>query len=1093
MVIGSLRSARIAGIGVLVALTGGLLTPPAVAAPPAVWVHNAADHVFSSTPRPVNPQTAITLHAARGEVEAAQILLRPDQNVTGAQLAQPAPLTGPGGATIPLARVALRSQYNHQNILLGGAEVGGLPDIDRAPDGGNDYYDALVENTPKNVAANYTQAFHYSVSVPLGQAPGTYTGTVTVRSSAGDTPVPVNVVVYPVDVPPPNQSAFKMNGWTASVGWDYGGTERAIPWQYDNAEAFSPNWWKVIENFARNQAKHRNNLVYADFQALIRARTTIDAQGNYTIDWTDFDRFVQLFVDAGAMQYIYTPTLLEPKPGLPPGQGALYPQLEMLKNVNGTVQKVLVDPNTPESTNYLNKIFPKLREHLVAKGWADKFYMSALDEPTHPNQATAAAWFYDLYDNYFPKPLTNEAYGFSFLPEAAARVTTVTPYTENYEDHAGFWQAQKRAGKDLWLYTCVVPQNFHMNRLIGMHLAKTRLLPWLVWKIGGTGFLHWGWNYWHRWTDQNEDPSYNTFDGVQSGDTFIVRPNRAALDVYDSVRSETQLDGQEDFELLTKLAVTKPNTARAIAESLITDFSSYERSGAAVYEKHRQILAALASPAPDISTDGPFSDDFSAGTDNLRFAVDDATGKSYGQWRIENGELVQPTVQATVGNWQTSVAGVEGRSYGDLVVDADVRITGLAGSGGNTNWAGLVVRNVNATDYGTGYLAAIRDNGELFLHRGDKEIAKVQIPGYQPHQWTHLRVIAKGNQIRVYVGSHPAPLLTVTDDAYTVGHVAAVTGGTAARFDNLRVNPFTNPAVGASVTASSSYHGDGWDARFAVDGYTGAAAGALGWSSSSQVDVDHAESLTVDLGKAVEAGRVDLWPRADGTNVGLGFPVDYKVEVSTDGTTWSTVGARQGAPRPGPEAQGVNFTKRQVRYVRVTGEKLSKDPFGHYRMQLAEVTVAGGNYAAGRTVTSSSSSEYHDNGWRRSALTDGITRSELSYSMGWTSEPFTDGQKPSATVDLGAATSISQVTLFGRSDGEHTGAGFPADFEIQTSLNGAQWTPVVTRTSYAKPNELAQSFGFPATSTRYVRVVASKVHPAPGGELRLQLGELEAR
>ncbi|WP_328988980.1 discoidin domain-containing protein [Kribbella sp. NBC_01245] len=1081
----SLRTARAVGIGVLVALTGTLLTPPATAAPPAVWVHNAADHVFSSTPRPANAPTTITLHAARGEVEAAQIMLRPDQNVTGAQLAQPAALTGPGGATIPVTSVTLRSQYNHPNILIGGegAELGPMPDIDRAPNGQNDYYDALVENTPKSVPAGYTQAFHYSVSVPAGQAPGAYTGSVTVRSSGGDTVVPVTVVVYPVDVPPANQSTFKMNGWTTSVGWDYSGTERAIPFQYDNAAAFSPNWWKVIESFARNQAKHRNNLVYADFQALIRPRTQIDAQGNYLIDWTDFDRFVQLFVDAGAMQYIYTPTLLEPGPN-----GAEDPHLEMLKNVNGQVQRVLVPPNTTESTSYLKMMFAKLREHLVAKGWAENFYMSALDEPTHPNQATAAAWFYDLYDDYFPNPRTNEAYGFSFLPEAAQRVSTVTPYTENYEDHAGFWQAQKRAGKDLWLYTCIVPQNFHMNRLIGMHLAKTRLLPWLVWKIGGTGYLHWGWNYWHRWTNDNAR-QYNTFDEPQTGDTFIVRPNRAALDVYDSVRSETQLDGQEDFELLTKLAAVKPNLARAIVESLITDFSSYERSGASVYEKHRQILAALVSPAPDIRTDGPLTDDFAAGTDNLRFAVDDGNGQPTGHWRTESGELVQSRLEE---GWYSAAAAIEGRSYGDLVADADLRITGVAGNGGQNNWAGLVVRNVNATDYNTGYLAAIRNNGEVFLHRGDQEIGKAQIPGYQPGQWTHLRVIAKGKQIRVYVGANAAPLLTVTDDAYAVGHVALVTGGTAARFDNLRVHPFTNPAVGAAIQTSSSYDSDGWNSRFAVDGFTGAVAGALGWSSNSQIDVDHTETLTVDLGSAVQAGRVDLWPRADGANVGIGFPVDYTVEISADGSAWTTVASRQGVPRPAAGAQGAAFAERPVRFVRVTGTKLSKDPFGHYRMQFGEVEVAGGNYAAGRAVTASSSSEFHDNGWRRSALTDGLTHSVLGYSLGWTSEPFTTGQQ-SATVDLGAVTGIKEVALFARSDGANTGAGFPVDFEIQTSLNGSTWTPVVTKTGYPKPDELAQSFTFTATSARYVRVVATKVQPAPGGELRVQLAELEAR
>ncbi|MEU4396548.1 hypothetical protein [Kribbella sp. NPDC023855] len=70
-------------------------------------------------------------------------------------------------------------------------------------------------------------------------------------------------------------------------------------------------------------------------------------------------------------------------------------------------------------------------------------------------------------------------------------------------------------------------------------------------------------------------------------------------------------------------------------------------------------------------------------------------------------------------------------------------------------------------------------------------------------------------------------------------------------------------------------------------------------------------------------------------------------------------------------------------------------------MQLGEVEVAGGNYAAGRPVTASSSAEYLDNGWRRAALTDGITRSALGYSMGFSTEALPMGTPASVGVDLG--------------------------------------------------------------------------------------------
>ncbi|GAA1699004.1 hypothetical protein GCM10009745_51880 [Kribbella yunnanensis] len=1054
---------------VALGLVAAQQTLPASAAAPVVWVVNNADHVFSSSTRPAGAPATVELDAARGEAEGAQILIRPDSRLTGVQLGAAQALTGPGGAQLPAGAITVRRQYNHPRILVKEGDAN-LQDGQLPPDGSRNYYDALVDNTAVEVAANYTQAFHYGVTIPAGQAPGVYTGSIAVRNSAGDITVPVRLTVHNVTVPPANQSAFKMNNWFTSVGWDYTGTERAIPFQYDDAAPYSANWWRVIASFARMQAKQRNNVVYADFQALLIRGTTIDANGNYNFDWTNFDRFVQLFVDAGAMQYLYTPTLLESSPD------AAHPKLEMLKNVDGVTTKVLVEPNTSESTAYLKKVFPALKAHLDAKGWTDKFYMSALDEPTHPNQAVAARWLYEVYDDYFPKPLTNEAHGYTFLPDAAENITTMTPYTENYEDHAGYWQKARRDGKELWLYTCIVPQHRHMNRLIGEPLAKTRLLPWLVWKIGGQGFLHWGWNYWHRSTGDNNRP-YNTFDEDQTGDNYIVRPNKAAYDVYDSIRGEAQRDGQEDFELLSLLAKTKPRTAQAIAESLITDFSVYDRAGATVTNRHQQLLKAIASTAPDDNAVTPLADDFSAGSDNFRFGVNREPGKPAGQWSVQNGELVQ----SYVGDWIVGSAAVEGRRYRDAVVDADVRITATGGN--EANWAGLTLRSINGTDYQTGYLAAIRNNGELFLYRGDKELAKIAVPGYQAGQWTHLRLIAEGTKIRVYAGNSPAALITVTDDSYAEGSVGLVTGGTAARFDNLRINPGTNPAAGGTVTASSSYESDGWSKAALADGNRGSSSLSNGWSSDANVSVNHTETVTVDLGKAVPAGRVDLFPRTD---TAAGFPVDYIVEISTDGSAWTKVADRTGAAQV---PQSADFAAQQVRYVRVTGTNLRKDPFGAYRMQLAEVEVAGGNYAAGRPVTTTTSSEYLDNGWRRSALTDGITTSNLGYSMGWSSEVGPADGTASATVDLGGATRISQVTLAPRTDLK---AGFPMDYAIQVSPDGTTWTTVASRTAQPQPLEPVE-LTFASTTTRYVRVAGTKLDPGPSNEYRMQLAELTVR
>ncbi|MFC9687663.1 glycoside hydrolase domain-containing protein [Kribbella sp. NPDC056951] len=1031
-----------------------LLPLPAQAAPPPVWTHNSSDRLFPYATRPAGAPTSIDLYAARNETEAAQIAVRPTASTSGVSVAV-SNLTGPGGAT--LSDITVRREYLHPNVFQ-------APDAEREGTG-SQYYDALVENTPRTLAANVTQPYHYSVRVPTGATPGVYTGTATVQSSAGNTVVPVRLTVASATLPPTNQSTFKLNNWTTSAGWDYTGTIQAIPLQY-NVQMFDENWWRVIEAMARNHARHRNNVVFADFQALLIPHTTIDAAGNYTFGWEAFDRFIQIYKDAGALQWIHTPHLLmtsDPGAGLPN-------RLEMLKRAaNGSTQMVPVNSGSAEGTAYLNKLFPALKQHLDAKGLTDIFYMSANDETTRTEDTNAANWMYEIYRKYFPNPKLNEAE--LAIQNPTATVTANTPILDLYENNVGHFQTKRLAGNELWIYNCIGPRGPYLNRFLMSHLVKTRLTPMLAWKANAVGYLHWGWNYWFGTLGQK----FDTFDGAQNGDNFIVRPNAPAYDVYDSIRSEAQLDGVEDYELFTQLAATKPVLARALANSLLTNSFTLDKSGVAADAVHRQVLDALASGGPDQVY--PYADDFGAGSQSWQ--------SNAGSWSVSGGALVQ----TDTGGWN-HVAGLEGRAYGDVSASVDLQIRGVNSNGGNTNWAGLVVRNLNPTDFESGYLVAQRNNGEVFVFKSGTTLGKAQAVGYAPGQFNRLRVVARGNKITVYAGTGAAPVLTVTDSSFTAGGIGLASGGVNVAFDNVRLNPDVNPAEGGAVSVSSSYDNDGWRAIAAVDGRRTSDASSMGWTSAAAANATDQQTFKVDLGAARSLGRVDLYPRADGANVGVGFPIDYDVQVSTDGSSWSTIGTRSGQARPSG-VQSFDFPARSVRYVQVIGRRLAQDPFGTYRMQLAEVEVAGGNFAAGRPVTSSTSSEFVGEGWLRANLTDGARQSRLWNSMGWTSDSVPANSPQWVRVDLGGPSRIGKVDLYARSDGSNTGGMFPVDYVVETSTDGVNFTPVATANDVPQPGSSAVTHTFPTTTARYVQVRGTELRPEGEGTYRMQLAELE--
>lgn len=176
-----------------------------------------------------------------------------------------------------------------------------------------------------------------------------------------------------------------------------------------------------------------------------------------------------------------------------------------------------------------------------------------------------------------------------------------------------------------------------------------------------------------------------------------------------------------------------------------------------------------------------------------------------------------------------------------------------------------------------------------------------------------------------YTGSGPH---TVTlADGNASGYVLPIVSGPA------------DLALHRSVTASSSLEDGNFGAATLVDGDPFSVAGSFGWSSNADLSANHTEWVTVDLGAQHTVGRVTLWPKNfDRTLAGNYFPIDFTIQLSTDGSTWHTVVSEAGYPKPTDgSAQTFTFTPQQARYVRVEGTNLRNDESSQYRMQFAEL------------------------------------------------------------------------------------------------------------------------------------------------------------
>ena len=127
----------------------------------------------------------------------------------------------------------------------------------------------------------------------------------------------------------------------------------------------------------------------------------------------------------------------------------------------------------------------------------------------------------------------------------------------------------------------------------------------------------------------------------------------------------------------------------------------------------------------------------------------------------------------------------------------------------------------------------------------------------------------------------------------------------------------TNLALNKAVTASSSQH-KGVEAKNAVDG-----KGNTRWGS----EFKDGQWIMVDLGTVQKVGKVVLkWETA--------FAKEYKVQLSTDGKTFTTVADKKDGKG---KVETVTFAAKDAKFVRIQCDKRGTQ-FGNSLWELEVYT-----------------------------------------------------------------------------------------------------------------------------------------------------------
>lgn len=534
-----------------------------------VWPVDSLIKVFPND-RPRAHSVANSFWAARGQHLSLQFAMRSASPLKN--LSAQVNLKNTKGE--PIGGIAVR-QVGY--VVVGSHTNDTPPDelIGEAPG----WYPDPLWNLPMDLDKDRTSSLWITVAVPADAASGLYQGTLVLR--AGKRILARREFrVHVLSATVPSQRSLKVTNWF--------NVSDAESRQFYNAPQFSDAWWTLIENLGKVMAEHRQNMILTPVMDLMTPHLD---NGLISYDFSNLDRWVETFRRAGVVGSIEGGHLL--------GRAGSYDAALTVPAYvidNGKVVRQELAPDDPRVEPYLTAYLSALNAHLTEKNWKSIYFQHILDEP-HGAEPPQYARIAELVHRNLPGVLTMDAIDASEMRDELKNNCDIwVPQLGRFDSQMELIRDRIQSGHEVWFYTCLFPNKRYLNRLMDYPLLKVRLLHWLNFRYGFTGFLHWGWNFWTPEPVKDTQPVIDANTQLlPSGDAFIVYPDRAGKSVFSSIRLETMREGIEDYELLMSLRQKNPAVAEQLSQAAIQSMTEYVRDPAAFRKIEKRLIEELSN------------------------------------------------------------------------------------------------------------------------------------------------------------------------------------------------------------------------------------------------------------------------------------------------------------------------------------------------------------------------------------------------------------------------------------------------------------------------------------------------------------------
>ena len=348
-------------------------------------------------------------------------------------------------------------------------------------------------------------------------------------------------------------------------------------------EPFEEKFWDVVKPYMQNLADHGTDCQYVPIftpptDGVKRPTQLLSisepAPGSYYFDFSNVRRWVRLARACGARYFEWTHLFTQ--------WGAQH-AIRIYRNSRNPDSLLWPADTGATSEKYrafLSQFLPQFHVFLTAENLLDVSFFHVSDEPGAEH-----------LDNYRKaRGMLAELAPWMKVSDALSHIEYGRAgLTDNPIVSISAARDYRAAGIPAWVYYCCGPRGRYVQRLMDTPLPKIRMNGWLFYKLDARGFLHWGYNYWHKsQTRQLIDPFTEqagmAWPGWAYGDPFVVYPGPDGP--IDSLRWEVFAESLQDYALLQSLGVARDDPRLAG----LNDYDDFPKSAEWIITTRNHLL-----------------------------------------------------------------------------------------------------------------------------------------------------------------------------------------------------------------------------------------------------------------------------------------------------------------------------------------------------------------------------------------------------------------------------------------------------------------------------------------------------------------------